>query len=299
MAAKLAVELHSGCSQPSAAQRSGTISPRDVPPRPMNKDFQTRTSAILLAVLTLAAAVFAWINFQKEREFETPYDGVWWVERHDGVTARRVDPNGPGAKAGIKEGDVLVAINDHPIKASKDVSKSTYRIGIWNKANYSLTRDNVPLPQVPLILIPRDNSENAGLRLIALIYLGIGLYVLFRRWTAPRSMHFYVFCLVSFIWYSFHFTGKLNEFDWIILWSNIAAELLQPALFLHFVLTFPETKNVVRKHRWLSLAVYVPGALLLAIRIWPCSTRPYCSLWLPVFCGTRIVTPPLPFSGSR
>lgn len=240
----------------------------------MNKDFQTRTSAVVLALLTLAAVVFAWINFQKEREFETPDDGVWWVEQHDTIRARRVDPYGPGAKAGIKEGDVLVAINDREVKAAKDISKSTYRIGIWNKANYSLTRDSVALPQVQVILVPRNNSENAGFRLIALIYLGIGLYILFRRWTAPRSMHFYLFCLVSFIRYSFHFTGKLNEFDWIIFWSNVVAELLQPALFLHFVLTFPETKNVVRKHRWVTWAVYAPGCLLLAVRIW-------AMRWLP------------------
>ena len=54
---------------------------------------------------------------------------------------------------------------------------------------------------------------NQGLRLIALIYLVIGLYVLFRRWTAPKSTHFYIFCLVSFVLYSFHYTGKLNAFD--------------------------------------------------------------------------------------
>ena len=64
---------------------------------------------------------------------------------------------------------------------------------------------------------------NQGLRLIALIYLGIGLYVLFRRWTAPKSTHFYIFCLVSFVLYSFHSTGKHNAFDWTIFWGNVVA----------------------------------------------------------------------------
>jgi hypothetical protein len=45
----------------------------------MTKDFQVRFLAVLLAIVTTAAAVFAWINFQKERQFEKPYDGVWWV----------------------------------------------------------------------------------------------------------------------------------------------------------------------------------------------------------------------------
>jgi len=233
----------------------------------MTKDAQTRFSAVLLAFLTLAAVAFAWINYQKEHEFETPSDGVWWVEHNDRLTARRVEPDGPGAKAGIKEGDTLIAINDRPVKSVADISRATYRAGVWNKATYSLSRNNVAIPQVPVILAPRDRSENSPLRFIALIYLGIGLYVLFRRWTAPKSTHFYVFCLVSFIFYSFKFTGKLNQFDEIIMWSNMVAWLLQPALFLHFVLTFPETKGVVRRNPWLVWAVYVPGACLLALRI--------------------------------
>jgi two-component system NtrC family sensor kinase len=122
----------------------------------------------------------------------------------------------------------------------------------------------VPLDS-SVILVPAERSLNNWLRLIALIYLGIGLYVLLRRWTAPGSTHFYIFCLVSFIAYSFKYTGKLNDFDWTIYWGNIAAGVLQPALFLHFVLTFPEKRQTVRKHPWLLALVYAPGAILLAV----------------------------------
>ena len=38
--------------------------------------------------------------------------------------------------------------------------------------------------------------------------------------------------------YAFLFTGKLNEFDYIVYWGRIAASSLQPALFLHFALAF-------------------------------------------------------------
>src|SRR5512146_2537497 len=87
-----------------------------VPPhRPMTKDTQVRFVAVVLALVTVAAGVFGWINFQKERQFETPYDGVWWVEHHGQLRAQQVDPEGPGAKAGIKEGDILASINDRQI----------------------------------------------------------------------------------------------------------------------------------------------------------------------------------------
>jgi two-component system NtrC family sensor kinase len=122
----------------------------------------------------------------------------------------------------------------------------------------------VPL-DCSVILVPADRSLNNWLRLIAFIYLGIGIYVLLRRWTAPGSTHFYIFCLVSFIAYSFKYTGKLNDFDWTILWCNIVAWVLQPALFLHFVLTFPEKRQFVRRWPWLLALAYLPGAALLAL----------------------------------
>ena len=79
---------------------------------------------------------------------------------------------------------------------------------------------------------------------------------------AADTVHFYVFCLASFVLYSFHSTGKLNSFDWIVYWGNVAALLLQPALLVHFSLVFPERQagNCGRK----LLAVYgLPAALLL------------------------------------
>src|SRR5574340_454322 len=220
----VAAELHAQRKQSPAGGGVGAFPARP----PMTKDLQVRFVAVVLSIFTVAAAVFGWINWQKERQFETPYDGVWWVEHQGQLTARRVDPSGPGARAGLKVGDVLLAVNDHPVSAVSGLTRQMFRAGTWSKTNYSLVRGGVPV-KVPIILVPFDRSLYAGLRFIALIYLGIGLYVLLRRWTAPRSTHFYLFCLTSFIFYCFHYTGKLNQFDWIIYWSNVVAELLQPA----------------------------------------------------------------------
>ncbi len=232
----------------------------------MNTQFHNRFSALLLALLTAAAVVFAFINFQKERQYQAPNDGVWWVEHQGHLRADRVALDGPAARAGIKSGDVLVAVGGREVTGIASLTRQMFRSGIWSKATYSLRRNSVAI-EVPVILEPADKSFNLGLRLIGLVYLGIGLYVLLRRWTAPKSTHFYLFCLVSFIFYSFKYTGKLNEFDWIVYWSNVVAWLLQPALFLQFVLTFPETKEFVRRRSWLLPMVYVPAALLLGMHV--------------------------------
>jgi len=232
----------------------------------MNRESQVRSVAVLLFLITVAAVVFAGFNFNSERKVLVPDDGIWWVEHSGRLNADRVDPNGPGAKGGIKSGDQLVSINGQDVQNMSGLERQLYRNGVWSKATYSLLRQSVPLDS-SVILVPAERSLNNWLRLIALIYLGIGLYVLLRRWTAPGSTHFYIFCLVSFIAYSFKYTGKLNDFDWTIYWGNIAAGVLQPALFLHFVLTFPEKRQIVRKNPWLLTLAYVPAAVLLTTHV--------------------------------
>ena len=231
---------------------------------PMTKETQIRFAAIVFCLLTVAAVVFAWINFQKEHEFSTPTDGVWWVESQGQLVARRVNPLGPGDRGGVKAGDVLVSVGGNPVQNTAEVARQMYRSGVWTKLSYTLNRDSVSL-DVPVILQPVDKSLNQGLRLIALVYLGIGMYVLLRRWTAPKAGHFYLFCLVSFIFYSFKFTGKLNQFDWAIYWANVVAGMLQPAMFLHFALSFPERKSFVQNRSWIFPLVYLPGLLLLSV----------------------------------
>jgi len=246
-------------------QEIGPASLRSAQPL-MNQESQVRFVAVLLFVLTVAAVVFAGFNFQKERTYAVPDDGVWWVEHNGHLVADRVDPTGPGAKSGIKAGDQLVSVNGYNVENTSKLVRQLFGTGVYSKATYSLMRGSIALDS-SVILVPADRSLNDWLRLIALIYLGIGLYVLLRRWTAPGSMHFYIFCLVSFIAYSFKYTGKLNDFDWTIYWCNIVAWVLQPALFLHFVLTFPEKRQFVKQHPRLLLLAYVPGALLLARHI--------------------------------
>jgi len=250
-------------------KKQGSFSPpvHGAPPvLSMNREFQAGFYAVVLALLTTAAATLAWINFQKEQQFEIPYDGVWWVESAGRLVANRVEADGPGAKAGIKVGDTLLSVGKTDVRSTPELERQLYRAGVWSKASYSLERGTVPL-DIQLVLVPAERSLFNWLRLIGLIYLGIGVYVLLRRWTAPGSTHFYIFCLVSFIFYCFKYTGKLNQFDWTIFWGNEVAWLLQPALFLHFVLTFPERRGFVRRRPWLIPLVYLPGAMLLVIYV--------------------------------
>src|SRR5580704_15478527 len=221
----------------------------------MKNAAQTRVLAIVLALATVAACVLAAMNFEHENGLEVPTDRVWWVEANGGLRAERVPVESPGHRAGIRTGDILLSVNEQPTPRVASLGREMFHSGIWAHATYSILR---PVPQsvdlhgatrldIHVILEPKDRTINQGLRFIALVYLCIGIYVLFRRWTAPKSVHFYVFCLASFVLYSFRSTGEPGTFDWYIYWGNMAAQALQPALFLHFAVSFSD--NFASDHR--------------------------------------------------
>jgi two-component system, NtrC family, sensor kinase len=237
----------------------------------MRKDSIVRFTAVVLALLTATTVVFAFINWQREAKDTPPTDGVWWKEKDGFLEAKALIPNGPGEKFGIKVGDRLLRVNNLPkdrtIRTVSELQRLLYRSTAYSRITYLVDRQGVNVEVGPVFPEPADNSLKLGERLIALIYLGVGLYVLFRRWTAPKSTHFYLFCLVSFVLYSFHYTGKMNAFDQTIYWSSIVACLFQPALFLHFALTFPRPRKLLAKYPWTIAMAYVPGAALLAMQV--------------------------------
>ena len=263
----MASDLH----QSNQSARFHWRTPESLGNKRMRKDSLTRFSAIALALLTATTVVFAIINWQKELQYKKTTDDAWWLEQGGFLVAKGINPNGPAEKAGIKVGDRLLRIDglpkDRTIRNIAEFERLLDRVGVYSRATYLLNRHGVNVEVGPVIPVPADNSMNLGQRLIALIYLCIGLYVLFRRWTAPKSTHFYLFCLVSFVLYSFHYTGKLNAFDQAIYWSSIVASLLQSALFLHFALTFPKPRKFLAKYPSSITLVYVPAIVLLLMQV--------------------------------
>jgi two-component system NtrC family sensor kinase len=224
---------------------------------------------VVLGLLTVAAVIFGILNFQQRLLFDVPDDGVAWLDGTQGVQALYVAPNSPAEHAGLKVGDRLLQINGQPVRRAVDVGQKLWTAGIWSQVRYQLERGGSRF-QAPLIVAPAPKpvSIENYLRIVGLFYLFIGVFIFVRRWNAARAVHFYIFCLVSFTLFSFHYTGKLNSFDWTVYWANVVARLLAPALLVHFALVFPE-RSIQRRawHRLGLLAVYVPMAVLLLAHV--------------------------------
>ena len=253
----------------------------------METSLLNRVQATLLALATAALFVLAVLNVLEQRQYPQPDDGVWWGEAQGGLQAEKVLPDKPGERAGIQVGDLLTGVSESttadvtPVTLVANLERALYATGPYGQVYYTITRDGIPL-EAPIKVIPdpMDHSLEYGLRVIGLIYLIIGFYVLFRRWGAPRATHFYLFCLVSFAFYALKYTGKFDGLDWIVFWTNVVAEALQPALFLHFALSFPEERFKNLRRRWLLPLVYAPGAGMLALWLWSIGTREATKLLL-------------------
>ncbi|MGB8493859.1 MAG: ATP-binding protein [Candidatus Acidiferrum sp.] len=234
----------------------------------MKENLRVRVGAVVLALATLAAVTYAWINFRQRSEFDLVDDGVAWSDSAAGIEAWRVAPDSPAAGAGIRPGDLLLTINDSAVPNAAHVARRLYRAGLWTQLRYKLTRNGEEF-ETRLITTPAHKPitvENY-LRVVGLLYLFIGLFIFIRRWNAPRAVHFYVFCLVSFILYSFQYSGKLDAFDLEVYWTSVAGRLLAPALLLHFALVFPERTESARKSLLKFAAVYAPPLALLLVHI--------------------------------
>jgi two-component system NtrC family sensor kinase len=234
----------------------------------MKENLRVRVGAVVLALATLTAIIFAWLNFVQRARYDLVDDGVAWSDSPTGILAWKVAPNSPASVAGVRPGDILLTINEVTVPDASHVVRRLYRAGLWSQVRYKLSRNGEEF-ETRLITTPalKPITVENYLRAVGLLYLFIGGFIFVRRWNAPRAVHFYIFCLISFVLYSYQYSGKLDTFDLEVYWASVVARLLAPALLLHFALVFPERTESSQKSMMKLAAVYAPPLALLLIHI--------------------------------
>ena len=266
------------------------------------KELKQQLVGALLVIATVAVIVAAAINLQQQTKFHLPDDGVTWLDQSQGegrnsaVVAVYIAPGSPGEKAGLHTGDRLVSIADFTIQRALDVTAVLARLGAWKKAEYKVLHQGIEVPTNLIIAEAERDSTIFYQYAVGAVYLAIGLFVYFRRGSAPRALHLFILCITSFVLYTFHYSGKLNNFDKVVYLGNLVAGFLAPTLFLHFCCVFPEPRKWIRA-RGAALLVYLPGAVLLATHLgfvygWVTTSAPMLEMrwlldriWLGFLCA--------------
>ena len=228
--------------------------------------FRVPFSVVAVALLTAAAVVVGLLNLVEQRRFRLPDDGVVWRDAIGGVVADTLADEGPAARAGVMPGDFLVGINGREVRSAEEVAQELFSLGAGADARYQVVRRGFS-EEFDLVLAAEERpTVRLYLQIAGIFYLGLGLFVLWRRFRAPAVMHFYLFCLASFVLFVYSYTGRFDGFDWTVYWASVAAMLLQPALFVHFCRAYPSAVPGYAgppRLRWTALPwMYGPAAVL-------------------------------------
>ncbi len=229
-----------------------------------------RQTALPVAV-TLGLLALGLANVVSRATSAEVEDGVLWVERAVGVVAAEVAAPSAASRAGVRPGDVLIAIDNQPIDGRADVLAMQHASRAGDRHTYTLLRlGSREIANVSLAPMP----SGAGLFYYVLAAVGIftllvGAAVRARRPTDQATLHFFWLSVAFFGLFTFSFSGRLDRVDWVFYWGDAIAVMVLPPLFLHFTLVFPERPHMPGYSavlaRWLPV-VYLPGAVLGSTR---------------------------------
>ena len=197
-------------------------------------------------------------------------DGVLWESRPEGVTAADVAARGGAMAAGIRPGDVLVAIDGASIETVEEVQRALGSATRSDPLSYTVLRLGAQqMLNVEVAPVPGGNPTLYVIgAAIGIFTLLVGASVRLRRPSDPATLHFFWLCLAFFGTLTFSFS-RLDRLDWYFYWADVVATLLLAPLFLHFTLAFPDRPSAWLRgpgQRLLAL-LYAPAGLLFAINV--------------------------------
>jgi PAS domain S-box-containing protein len=240
--------------------------------RTARQDWRDWPRTVLPVVAALLFLALGLANIAQRAASDDVEDGVLWVERSVGVVAAEIAAGSSADRAGVRAGDVLIAMDGHPVESRNDVLTMQQQAARGERHSYTLLRlGSREVAEVAMEPVP----SGAGVLYYALAAVGIftllvGAAVRTRRPFDQATLHFFWLAVAFFGAFTFSFTGRFDRVDWFFYWADEVALLMLPPLFLHFALVFPERPRpqgyTGMLARWLP-AIYLPAAVLAATRI--------------------------------
>ena len=218
--------------------------------------------AVVVALFWLAAA-----NLVVRANWSEVEDGVLWEVEPEGLVAAEVAGGTAAEQAGLRPGDVLVAIDGRPVESTNDVWEVLHSAQRGTRLEYAVLRlGSQELLELALGPVPDGNDDiYLVLAVVGLFTLLVGASVRVRRPGDQATLHFFWLTVAFFGVFAFSYSGRLDRLDWVFYWADEVSILLLAPMFMHFALVFPERSPGWMRSQlgpWLFPLVYLPGLLL-------------------------------------
>lgn len=219
---------------------TGRSFPTWLPP-PSASLWQRALAVAVVAVLLVLAGQ----NLRVRATWHEAEDGVLWVSTAEGIVAREIAADGPGAQAGVAVGDLLLGIDGTRIESPNDVVNLLHASPRGRQLGYKVLRHGQQgIRQLTLQGVPDGHRALYFVQAtVAIFTLLVGCAVRLRRVNDQASLHFFWLTVAFFGVLGFSFSGRFDRLDWVFYWADVVAMLLLPPLFAHFALVFPERPN--------------------------------------------------------
>jgi sigma-B regulation protein RsbU (phosphoserine phosphatase) len=215
----------------------------------------SRRVFLVIGALAVLFCGFAAVDATKVR----PNDGTVWLLGRPDLTVLDVVTRTEGPPTPLREGDIIRGIDHRLITSPRQAAEVLGDQRPGSTVPYLVERDGRTLMvQVPLTRFRAADRTYAINVLLALVYLVIGGLVYVKSAGDRPTRLFFLLCL-TFAVYLMTNLERSSYFWGDILTRNggALARFLLPAFFLQFFLVFPEKKETLARHVYLSPLLYL------------------------------------------
>lgn len=219
----------------------------------------------LVVAAGLVLLVGAGISVGRRVAERVPDHGVVWKDRPDlgqGWVVARVEPDGAGQGAGLRNGDRLVAVGSLPVRRALVAEHLMASAEPGLEVRLLIQRGARQLREVTLVPEGRATFRvlDGYLAVVGLLFLGAGLWAGLRRHPRRGLVVYTMLCWALGVLFTLGWTHRATPLDWIFYWNDGLARLAVPPLFLLFALTF---SRIHRPSRGLLSCLALPPVLML------------------------------------
>ncbi len=228
---------------------------------------------VAVAAALIALALINLIVVRNWQRTAAVDDGVLWGTEGAGIVrALEVSAGSTAAAAGLRRGDILLAVDGRPVESRADVAAALAGVTAGGTVAYAVSRDSVD--DLIILRLERMPGPQYGLyyslAAVGIFGLLVGTSVRLRRPADSATLHFFWLTAAFFGVFAFTYTGEFTRTDYFFYWADVVSAALLSPLFFHFALVFPERPNAWVKSptgRAVLPLLYGPAAALGLARL--------------------------------